>query len=63
MGSLFVLFVNDNGFIGENDGIVNNLSEAWYFDSREEAEEHRVELYGNKRDEFQNNTISILEWL
>ena len=63
MGSLFVLFVNDNGFIGENDSIVNNLSEAWYFDSREEAEEHRVELYGNKRDEFQHHTISILEWL
>lgn len=52
MGRLFVLFVNDNGFVGENDSIVNNLSEAWYFDSRKEAEEHRIELYGNKRAEF-----------
>lgn len=63
MGSLFVLFVNDNGFIGENDSIVLNIMAAQYFDSREEAEEHRIELYGNKRDEFQKNTISILEWL
>ena len=62
MGSLFVLFVNDNGFIGENDSIVLNIMAAQYFDSREAAEEHRIKLYGNKRDEFQN-TISILEWL
>ena len=25
---LFVLFVNDNGFIGEGDHIVNNVTEA-----------------------------------
>ena len=63
MGSLFVLFVNDNGFIGENDSIVLNIMAAQYFDSREKAEEHRVELHDNKRDEFQKNMISILEWL
>ena len=62
MGSLFVLFVNDNGFIGENDSIVLNIMAAQYFDSREKAEEHRVELRDNKRKEFEN-TISILEWL
>ena len=62
MGRLFVLFVNDNGFVGENDSIVNNLFEARYFDSRKKAEEHRVELYGNKRAEFKNR-ILILEWL
>ena len=62
MGSLFVLFVNDNGFIGENDSIVLNIMAAQYFDSRKEAEKHRIKLYGNKRDEFKN-TISILEWL
>ena len=62
MGSLFVLFVNDNGFIGENDSIVLNIMAAQYFDSRKEAEKHRIELYGNKRKEFEN-TISILEWL
>ena len=62
MGSFFVLFVNDNGFIGENDSIVLNIMAAQHFDSRKEAEEHRVELYGNKRDKFKN-TISILEWL
>ena len=59
---LFVLFVNDNGFIGVDDSIVNNVTEAQFFDSREDAEMHRIELYGSKRNEFQN-TISILEWL
>lgn len=62
MNHMFVLFVNDNGFIGVDDRIVNNVTEAQYFDSRKDAENHRVELYGNKRAEFQN-TISILEWL
>ena len=62
MGSLFVLFVNDNGFIGENDSIVLNIMAAQYFDSRKEAEKHRIELHDNKRKEFEN-TISILEWL
>lgn len=62
MNHLFVLFVNDNGFVGENDSIVLNIMAARYFDSREEAEKHRVELYGNERYEFQNR-ISILEWL
>lgn len=62
MNHLFVLFVNDNGFVGENDSIVLNIMAAQYFDSREEAEEHRIELYGNERYEFQNR-ISILEWL
>ena len=63
MNHMFVLFVNDNGFVGDGDRIVNNVTEAQYFDSRkEEAEKHRIELYGNKRVEFQN-TISILEWL
>ena len=59
---LFVLFVNDNGFIGVDNSIVNNVTEAQFFDSREMAEEHRAELYCSKRNEFQN-TISILEWL
>lgn len=62
MGRLFVLFVNDNGFIGENDSIVLNIMAAQYFDSRKEAEKHRIELHDNKRKEFEN-TISILEWL
>ena len=62
MNHMFVLFVNDNGFIGDGDRIVNNITEAQYFDSRKDAEKHRIELYGNKRVEFQN-TISILEWL
>ena len=62
MNHMFVLFVHDNGFVGENDSIVLNIMAARYFDSREEAEKHRVELYSSKRVEFQN-TISILEWL
>ena len=62
MNHMFVLFVNDNGFVGENDSIVLNIMAARYFDSREEVEKHRVELYGDKRVEFQNR-ISILEWL
>lgn len=62
MNHMFVLFVNYNGFVGDNDSIVLNIMAAQYFDSREEAEKHRVELYGSKRVEFQN-TISILEWL
>ena len=62
MGSLFVLFVNNHGFVGENDSIVGDIMDAQYFDSREAAEKHRIELYGDKRDEFQNR-ISILEWL
>ena len=62
MNHMLVLFVNDNGFIGDGDSIVNNITEAQYFDSRKTAEKHRIELYGNERDEFQNR-ISILEWL
>ena len=62
MNHVFVLFVNSNGFVGENDSIVLNVMAAQYFDSRREAEKHRIKLYGNKRVEFQN-TISILEWL
>lgn len=62
MNHMFVLFVNNNGFVGENDSIVLDVIAAQYFDSRKEAEEHRNELYGSKRDEFQNR-ISILEWL
>lgn len=62
MGRLFVLFVNYHGFVGENDSLVLNIMAAQYFDSREAAEEHRIKLYSNKRDEFQNR-ISILEWL
>lgn len=62
MNHMFVLFVNDNGFIGDGDRIVTNVTEAQYFDSRKEAEKHRIELYGYNRVEFQN-TISILEWL
>ena len=42
MNHLFVLFVNDNGFVGENDSIVLNIMDAQYFDSREAAEEHRI---------------------
>ena len=62
LNRLFVLFVNNNGFVGENDSIVLDVIAAQHFDSREDAEKHRIELYGNKRDEFQNR-ISILEWL
>ena len=62
LNRLFVLFVNNHGFVGENDSIVVDIMDAQYFDSREEAEKKRAELYGNKRDEFQNR-ISILEWL
>ena len=62
MNHMFVLFVNDNGFIGDGDRIVNNVTQAQYFDSHKEAEKYRNKLYGNKRVEFQN-TISILEWM
>ena len=62
LNRVFVLFVNNHGFVGENDSIVLDIMDAQYFDSREAAEKHRSELYGNKRVEFQN-TISILEWL
>ena len=62
MNHLFVLFVNYHGFVGDNDSIVLNIMAARYFDSREEAEKYRNNLYGNKRVEFQN-TISILEWM
>ena len=62
MNHLFVLFVNDHGFVGDNDSIVLNIMAALYFDSREAAENHRIELYSDKRVEFQNR-ISILEWL
>ena len=62
MSHLFVLFVNYHGFVGDNDSIVLNIMAARYFDSREAAEKHRVELCSNRRDEFQNR-ISILEWL
>ena len=62
MKHMFVLFVNHNGFVGENDSIVLDVVAAQHFDSRKEAEKHRIELYDNKRVEFQNR-ISILEWL
>ena len=62
MNHQFVLFVNYHGFVGENDSIVLNIMAARYFDSREAAEKHRIELCGSKRVEFQNR-ISILEWL
>ena len=58
---LFVLFVNDNGFIGDGDCIVNNVTKARAFDSRDKAEKHRAKLY-SQSNEFRN-TISILEWL
>ena len=58
---LFVLFVNDNGFVGGDGGFVNNVTKASVFASREEAEKRRAELY-SLRSGFQN-TISILEWL
>lgn len=62
MNHLFVLFVNYHGFVGDNDSIVLNIMAARHFNSREAAENHRIELDDNKRDEFQNR-ISILEWL
>lgn len=62
MNHLFVLFVNYHGFVGDNDSIVLNIMAARYFDSREAAEKHRIELYSDRRVEFQNR-ISILEWL
>ena len=52
MNHVFVLFVNNHGFVGENDNIVLDIMDAQYFDSREAAEEHRIELYVNERDEF-----------
>ena len=58
---LFVLFVNDNGFIGDGDSIVSNVTKAQAFDSRDKAEKHRANLY-NQSHGFRN-TISILEWL
>lgn len=62
MKHMFVIFVNDHGFIGENDSIVLNIMAAQYFNSRKAAEKHRIKLYSNERKEFKN-TISILEWL
>ena len=62
LNRVFVLFVNNHGFVGENDSIVGDIMDAQYFDSREAAEKKRAELYGDRRDEFQNR-ISILEWL
>ena len=58
---LFVLFVNDNGFIGKGDSIVNNVTKALAFDSRDKAEKYRAKLYSQSH-EF-HSTISILEWL
>lgn len=58
---LFVLFVNDNGFIGDGNCIVNNVTKAQAFDSREKAEKYRAKLYSQAHG-FRN-TISILEWL
>ena len=31
MNRFFVLFVNDNGFIGDSDHIVNNVTKAHFF--------------------------------
>ena len=61
MNHMFVLFVNDNGFIDVNNQFVNNVTKAQIFNSHEMAEKHRAMIY-NKNHEFQN-TISILEWL
>ena len=61
MNHMFVLFVNDNGFISDGDSIVNNVTKAQAFDSREKAETYRAKLY-SQSNEFLN-TISILEWL
>ena len=63
MNHMFVLFVSDNGFIGDGDRIVNNLTGARYFDSRKDADTHRTELYDSDREEFKSNTISILKWM
>ena len=61
MGHIFVLFVNDNGFIDNDGHFVDNVTKARMFDSRETAEKHRSTIY-SQHHEFQN-TISILEWL
>ena len=61
MNQMFVLFVNDNGFISDGDSIVNNVTKAQAFDSRDKAEKYRAKLY-NQSHGF-HNTISILEWL
>ena len=61
-GRMFVLFVNNKGFVGENYSIVLNVVATLHFDSHEEAEKHRTKLNSYKCDEFQN-TISILEWV
>ena len=63
MDRIFVLFVSDNGFIGDGDCIVNNPTNARYFDSRKEADTYRTELYNSDRKEFKRNTISILKWM
>ena len=31
MNHMFVPYVNDNGFVGDGDRIVNNVTEAQYF--------------------------------
>ena len=61
MGSIFVLFVNDNGFIDVNGHFVNNVTKARKFFSRKDAVKHRAKLYSQSHG-F-HNTISILEWL
>ena len=61
MNRFFVLFVNDNGFIGDSDHIVNNVTKARFFESRMMADEYR-DAYHSKHNDFQS-TISILEWL
>ena len=63
MDRIFVLFVSDNGFIGDGDSIVNNPTNARYFDSHKEADTHRTELYNSEREEFKRNTISIFKWV
>lgn len=61
MYRFFVLFANDNGFIGEDNHFVNNIAKALKFNSQEKAEKHRTMIYSQPYG-FQN-TISILEWL
>ena len=61
MNHMFVLFVNDNGFIDVDGHFVNNVTKARMFYSREKAEKHRAKLYSQAHG-F-HSTISILEWL
>lgn len=59
---LYVLYVNDKGFLSYDDRFVLHIINARYFRSRKEAETYRTKLYKGDNDLFQLHAISILEW-